>query len=316
MRVDSRHVLAAALAGALLGCAVPDGLLDDKPCPCADGYRCEAGRCVPGGSADAGMDAGAPDAGRDAGVDGSPTRDAGSGDGGQNGGQDAGDDGGAPPTDAGPSGPVAAWSCEAFAGAVVPDVTGHGHDARCDAAGCPTIVPGRVGMACDFGPEDRRLRVSYDAAFVPEAPGDALTVALFVRPHGRSASSAVSVPYGTMTANTWQVHLPIPGGEITPRFVAVDATGITGLPATTTIPHDVWSHLAVTYEAGARRIYVDGVLSAEVVGEPVLADTHDLLIGADENAGAVTLPFDGAIDELRVWDRRLTDAEIAALASE
>jgi len=78
----------AGAATLLLACVVPDGILEDRPCPCADGFRCVADRCVRGDDLDASVDAGGLDAG--------PPTDAPAVDAPRDGGPDAGADGGTP----------------------------------------------------------------------------------------------------------------------------------------------------------------------------------------------------------------------------
>ena len=71
----------------------------------------------------------------------------------------------------------------------------------------------------------------------------------------------------------------------------------------------VWQHLAVTYDAGALQIYVDGVARGAWTTVPVpVARNAPVRIGGratDDQRG-----FDGAIDDVRIWDRALSQQEI------
>lgn len=80
-----------------------------------------------------------------------------------------------------------------------------------------------------------------------------------------------------------------------------------------------WTHVAVVFEGAATdlarrtRIYVNGVLNKTSTADPSLApNTEDLLIGNLPGGGNM---FVGRIDEVAVWNRVLSDAELAALGT-
>jgi hypothetical protein len=86
------------------------------------------------------------------------------------------------------------------------------------------------------------------------------------------------------------------------------------------VERDEWVHVAGTYDGNSVKAYVNG----EVVAEdndansnviPFLSqDTNDLAIGSKPEA--TDNPFKGIIDDVRVYDRGLTAAEIGYLASD
>jgi hypothetical protein len=76
-----------------------------------------------------------------------------------------------------------------------------------------------------------------------------------------------------------------------------------------------WHHLAVSYDGTTWRLYVDGGLDAEkMAGATPRADSiQHFAIGTTMNSTGVPSGFlDGAIDEVRVWNRARTGEEIAA----
>jgi Concanavalin A-like lectin/glucanases superfamily len=79
----------------------------------------------------------------------------------------------------------------------------------------------------------------------------------------------------------------------------------------------VWTHIAAVYDSAAMTLalYVDGTL-AMTSDEPACAPAHtgsggDLTIGT-EYSGAIT-KFDGSIDDVRVYNRALSAAEILSV---
>jgi hypothetical protein len=77
---------------------------------------------------------------------------------------------------------------------------------------------------------------------------------------------------------------------------------------------DTWQHLAATHDGATLRFYVDGVLAATTMF-PLRYDLADTwLVGCDRNVAVYGDFADGALDEVRIYDRVLSDAEIAELA--
>jgi sialidase-1 len=110
-------------------------------------------------------------------------------------------------------------------------------------------------------------------------------------------------PAGKPTASSW-----MPGSTV----VASDKAIAAGR----------WTHLATSFSASALKIYVDGIL-AKSVFQPgfVGSGVPDYVTLGSPMAGAACaahaqMPgsYSGALDELRIWDRELTAAEIAAEA--
>lgn len=82
-----------------------------------------------------------------------------------------------------------------------------------------------------------------------------------------------------------------------------------------TISDAQWHHVAVTYDGSAIRFYIDGQQDANVVPVTLVFGraSQPLYVGAD-------LPdddqfFDGDVDDVRVYDRVLSNEEISLLAS-
>ncbi|HEX3697857.1 MAG TPA: LamG domain-containing protein [Polyangia bacterium] len=74
---------------------------------------------------------------------------------------------------------------------------------------------------------------------------------------------------------------------------------------------NVWHHVAYTFDGTTHKLYVDGGTPATGTGTPNTAAVTRTEIAA-YNAGA---PFNGTVDELRIYDVALTAAQVAALAA-
>lgn len=74
---------------------------------------------------------------------------------------------------------------------------------------------------------------------------------------------------------------------------------------------DSWHHVAATYDGTYMRIYINGVLANQLaVTGTITVNTNPLTIGYQN--GYTNEFFKGSIDELRIWNRALSQCEIAA----
>jgi hypothetical protein len=80
-----------------------------------------------------------------------------------------------------------------------------------------------------------------------------------------------------------------------------------------TVPLDTWTHVAATYSsASGYAIYLNGelALSGATITGAVGTNPADLRIGADRTAAGPAYFWHGYLDEIRVWSRARTGAEV------
>ena len=76
------------------------------------------------------------------------------------------------------------------------------------------------------------------------------------------------------------------------------------------LPINAWSHIAATYDGATLRLYLNGTLvSSQARTGAIATSTNPLQIGGDSIYGQF---FQGAIDEVRIYNRALAQAEIQA----
>ncbi len=117
-------------------------------------------------------------------------------------------------------------------------------------------------------------------------------------PGGGGEQFAIDIVSGTYRFFSWD----------TVTAVAVNSS----LP-----PNNTWQHVVAVLDgpANAMRIYVNGVQTGSGAPRPAMVNnTHEISIGARKNSGssAYDLNLAGAVDEVAVYDRALTPAEITA----
>ena len=93
------------------------------------------------------------------------------------------------------------------------------------------------------------------------------------------------------------------------------SSGFSVNPTSPTIPTDQWVHLAFTYNAGGNMVaYIDGVLVGQTAVPALGASVNPMRVGAAAYDPSFH-HFNGLIDDLRVYDKTLSQAEITALAA-
>jgi hypothetical protein len=199
------------------------------------------------------------------------------------------------------TGLVAAYGFEEGAGAAAADVSGAGNNAAIE--GAAHTPAGRFGHALSFDGVDDLVTVPSAAAFA----GSPFTVEAWVNPTGLSGwRSAVmkEAPGGLVWGLYAHDNAP------RPAVTAIIASVETSAPGTAALPLETWSHLAATYDGATLRMFVNGVRTAAVaVTGALMAASDPIRIGGNRIWGEY---FSGRIDEVRIYARALSAAEIQA----
>ncbi|MBI3267636.1 MAG: protein kinase [Planctomycetes bacterium] len=212
------------------------------------------------------------------------------------------------PPAAQPPGLVATWSFDNGAGAVVPDDTGNGNLGSLESG---TYVQGVRGRALQFNGKTGQVRVSATNALRGVTAANH-TLAAWIRLDGLPS-------YQTMFAI--DLGGAGPGGD--QRGLRFDARGCPVFKWVTAKGSDLlsdaplgfgqWHHLAGVLSEGNATLYVDGVLrgSKPVVG--ALMGIDAVTLAGISVSGGVNGTLNGSLDEVKVWNRALSAAEIKQL---
>src|SRR4051812_29595100 len=123
-----------------------------------------------------------------------------------------------------------------------------------------------------------------------------------------------------LTVNSFEgVHAASFGGSQQNENILVSGTS-TG---TNTLPTGVWKHFALTGSGGNRQLFIDGYLAASITGGPVVNASEMEPLAPDSWLGRSRFynppmfndpGLNGSMDEFRVYNRVLSQTEIADLA--
>jgi carboxyl-terminal processing protease len=99
-----------------------------------------------------------------------------------------------------------------------------------------------------------------------------------------------------------------------PRLVELGLGSQLGLlQAPAELKTNQWYHLVGTYDGSTATVYLNGVkISSKPLSGNVSIDSSDLIIGKGDPEFSSGEYFDGMLDEIRVWNRPRTAAEIEA----
>ena len=110
---------------------------------------------------------------------------------------------------------------------------------------------------------------------------------------------------GLGTTTFWTVGTVGPRLRFRIRFDNV----VTTIDAGTTVTAGTWTHVAAVYDGARLSLYQDGQLvrSAGRIGTPLNSASARILLGNDPGQ---THPFEGMIDEVRLYSKALNEDEI------
>lgn len=192
------------------------------------------------------------------------------------------------------------------------DNRGTASDRATCSSTCPDLTSAVRGGGLEFDGIDDALRVADDVALhLPTG-----TLAAWVRPRVAPVAGFqmfLAKPFGPTSANSWECFFQ----ALTPLVLGVGGDGGAEAYLGTAWVGGVgtWVHVAFTWTASASALHVDGVVVSTGTGLVPAYDAHPLVVGADEDDGVVDQFFQGALDDVRIYDRALTAAEVAVLAT-
>ena len=204
------------------------------------------------------------------------------------------------------AGLIAHWSFESTSNPGE-DVSGNEHHGR--AEGTVSIVPGRVGDALDVSGGNHFIRVTADPDVFRFGPDDAWSMAGWLKKIDLGDGWQ-----GVVTKSRDQDHWL--GMWISSEGYWHTGGGA-GIDIGTVSPNE-WYHWVLVQEPqedgpAEIRLYVNGKLHQTAEGYRQRCGPGDLLLGKARTPNGDE-SYDGLIDEVRIYDRGLTAAEILELA--
>jgi chitodextrinase len=198
------------------------------------------------------------------------------------------------------SGLVAAYSFDEGAGTTVTDLSGNGNTGT--LSNTQWSNSGKYGNALVFNGSSSRVMIN-DSASLHLTSG--MTLEAWVNP-STVTSAWRDVIYKGGNDNYYLEATSSLGGA--PGAGATVGSTDTTIVGTAALGANSWTHLALTYDGTALRLYVNGVqVSSQAITGNILTSATPLQIGSDNVWGQY---FAGMIDEVRVYNVALSHAQI------
>lgn len=218
------------------------------------------------------------------------------------------------------TGLIGYWPFEDGAGTTVKDMSGLGNDgvavqgviASSPANPAPMWVAGRVGKAMAFGGINDWVRVPRSDSIDTTGPSGSVTIGAWVNLNQyqqAAANSQFNLILNRHEVGTGYEHFGLGVKQGKPianvHFFFTEAAEVVKVKD--------WTYLAMSYDGITESIYVDGVLANSAdIGWSIAADTTDVTIGGAQNTDVIKEFIDGTIDEVRLYNRALSAAEVMA----
>lgn len=192
------------------------------------------------------------------------------------------------------------------------DASGKGHHGVLPKQRWVPDRQGNIARACYFNGQGAHIEVPHSGALNPVT---GMSVSLWVKPEDVMHEWRTIVAKGQDNGmNLWAVQ--IHNGDGAPEGVVNFYNGHEDFPGSIIVDDSLWHHIVMTYDgASTWRVYVDNTLAiGATYGQCFTND--DLFIGGfEDDGGELQDDFGGAIDDVRLYSRVLSDSEIELLYS-
>ena len=191
------------------------------------------------------------------------------------------------------------------------DRTGLGNDGT--LVGGVTFTSGKVGQAFNFDGASGYVNITDSNSLHLST----FTIDAWVNASDITQEHAILIKhtFSPISGNEFAYGLRVnSGGVLEGRITDITGT-VSSVVATATISANAFYHVAFTNDGAALRLYIDGqpAGSAATTLTPV-TNTEPVVIGAESTTLGIISFWKGLIDEVELYDRALSDAEILAIA--
>ena len=182
------------------------------------------------------------------------------------------------------------------------DSSGNNNDGTVYGATLVKSIP-ELGSALSFDGVDDYVNIPYSESITPPS----FIIEMWIKPYkiksGWWANSNFIIYREVYTQKGYRLSI---GGNQLLRFWSTESGGTLDIYSGTTklFPH-LWYHIAVTFTENQGKLYINGVLVGSNTGSIVLPTNIDFNLNKYTNWS-----LNGLIDEVRIYNQALSEAEI------
>lgn len=204
------------------------------------------------------------------------------------------------------TGLAAAYAFDEASGTTATDTSGNGNTAT--LVNGVARATGKYGQALSFDGINDYISIPNSAS--TNISGNALTLSMWINPQPLASGDSVVIAkfWGTTKASPYyQFGLELGGGNRTDFYIGT-SSGLQSAIGGAVLPYNQWSYLAITFNGTQVMTYVNGVLvNTQALTASITARGNPTAIGADQVPSQF---FKGLLDDLRIYNRTLTLAQI------
>lgn len=205
---------------------------------------------------------------------------------------------------------VGYWSFDDITGTTVPDGFGNNDGTLSNA----TATTGKIAQALTFTSASSRVTLPNMDISAGGSGTDGITIAAWVKGTAFSDGRIVSKATGTVENDSYWT-LSSAGHTIWFRLKTDGAT-TTLISSSDVLASETWAHVAATYDGSTMRLYKDGVEVGSAAKTGTISTNESVGVAIGNNpAGAGDKPFGGDMDEVYLFNRALSGAELTSLMS-
>ncbi len=198
---------------------------------------------------------------------------------------------------------VGYWKFDEGSGNTAYDLSNYTNDGTIN--GDPKWVSGKIGAALEFDGSDDYVDCGNDPSL---NINDRITVAAWVKTtstaHGYFVSKGTAWDETGHYAIGQEYNVPM-----TFQFEIAGSGGTIELDSNVAVNDDEWHYIVGTYDDTVVRVYIDGVEENNATGSNRLTDSAVGGLTIGQRGGNI---ISGTIDEVRIYNRALTESEILA----
>jgi len=207
------------------------------------------------------------------------------------------------------------WDCVSFPSGLLAwwpgnnhpnDLIGTNHGTLLNGAG---YTAGKVSGAFDFDGVNDHVLVTNAVQLNPTT---AITLEAWIYPRSTSGAEQDFVSKDGESANRQYLMNFTDENKI--RVHVWTSTGLHMIDSGTSLSINTWYHVAMTYDGASLKAYINGVLDITTSANgTIVTTTQPVRIGGGAPTGESQLYFNGLVDEVALYGRALSAAEIRSL---
>ena len=208
------------------------------------------------------------------------------------------------------NGLIGLWKLDEGTGTFATDSVGTNNGTLIGGA---TWTTGKIGGAVNFDGTSGSINIADN----PNLDLQQLTFAFWVKRNGAQSDWAKIINKGSNYGAPYASYkIEFNGNSDDMVYASFGFTDNTNAVAGNKKPLEdgQWNHIAVTYDGTMLKFYLNGIPegSTNVAGKSIKFDSLPLVIGSGGGFGY----FAGAVDDIRIYDRALTDCDVWSIYSE